>query len=147
MEYWSDGEMENGRMTDNKTFSPGFTLIEIVAMLVVAAIVLPALILPFTESVRELNKPVIAGTLALLAQEEMEKKVVPVQSFSEVTGWGSTPFTAPFGEYSSTGSVNPDVSFGLLTAGLKEVTVTVTHSDGQSLSLVTVKSNWRRLQE
>ncbi len=144
MEYWSDGLLESGRMTINRTFSTGFTLIEIVVMLIVAAIVLPALIIPFTESVRELDQPMIAGNLALLAQEAMETRVVCVESFSEVTGWPDTAFPSPFEAYSSQGTVDPDVSFATLTEGLKKITVTATHSGGQSLSLVTVKSNWRR---
>lgn len=125
--------------------SPGWTLIEIVVMLIVAAIILPALIIPFTEGVRDLNKPVIAGTLALLAQEEMEEKVVCL-NYHSVSGWTSIPFPAPFADYSSECIVDPDVAFGPVQSGLKQVTVTVTHSDGQSLSLVTVKSNWKREQ-
>ncbi len=128
-----------------KTFktnlSPGWTLIEIVIVLLVAAIVLPALIIPFTEGVRDLDRPVISGTLALLAQEEMEKKVISF-NYQSVSGWGATPFSVPFADYSSSCVVDPNASFGTLTAGLKEVTVTVTHTNGQSLSLVTVRSDW-----
>ena len=121
----------------------GFTLIEIIAVLVIAAIIFPALILPFREGVRDLDRPVIAGTLALLAQGEMETKVVAVESFPDVAGWGNTPLPEPFSEYSSEGIVDPEISFGPVQTGLKKVTVTVTHSGGQSISLVTVKSNWR----
>ncbi len=121
----------------------GFTLVEIITVLVIAAIVFPALILPFREGVRDLEKPVIAGTLALLAQQEMETRVVAVESFPDVAGWSEAPLPEPFSEYSSQGVVDPNVSFGPVQAGLKKVTVTVTHNSGQSLSLVTVKSNWR----
>ncbi len=122
----------------------GFTLIEIIVLLLVAAIILPALILPFREAVRDLGKPVIAGNLALLAQEEMEKKVVCWTDLADVIAWDSAPLPAPFADYSSEGIVDPDVAFGPVQTGMKQVTVTVTHSSGQSLSLVTVKSNWRK---
>ncbi len=123
----------------------GYTLVEIIAVLVVAAIVLPAIILPFRVGVRELQRPAIAGHLALLAQEEMEKKVVAVASFAEVTGWVSASLEEPFGDYGSTGVVDEDVSFGPVQTGLKLVTVTVTHSgSGQAVSLTTVRSDWRK---
>ncbi|MFH1039072.1 MAG: hypothetical protein V1789_10450 [PVC group bacterium] len=128
-------------MKISNTNAPGWTLIEIVVILIVAAIILPALIFPFIEGVRGLNMPVISGTLALLAQEEMEKKVVCL-SYELVNGWASTPFSAPFGDYSSTCNIDPNASFGTINEGLMEITVTVTHIDGQTLSLVTVKSDW-----
>ncbi len=131
------------KSSGKKHTAAGFSLIEIIVVLLVAAIVLPALILPFRVAVRELDQPVIFGTLALLTQEEMEKWVISVGSFNEVTGWSSAPLAAPFSDYSSEGIVDPTLAFDQVPAGLKKVTVTVTHSSGQSLSLVTVKSNWR----
>lgn len=130
-------------MKHSTPFESGWTLIEIVVILIVAAIVLPALIIPFTEGVRDLNIPVIADTLALLAQEEMEEKVVCF-NYQSVAGWSSIPLPAPFADYSSEGVVDPNVTFGPVQTGIKQVTVTVTHSSGQTLSLVTVKTNWER---
>ncbi len=46
--------------------STGFTLVEIVVLLLVAAIILPALILPFSEGTRKLELPVIMNTLSFL---------------------------------------------------------------------------------
>ena len=54
--------------------------------------------------------------------------------------------SAPFEDYSSLGVVANDAAFGPVQTELKRVTVTVTHSGGDSLSLVTVKSNWRKDQ-
>lgn len=126
--------------TEKRERERGWTLIEIMVMLVVAAIILPPLIFPFIEGVRGLDIPVISGTLVLLAQEEMEKKVVCF-SYHSVNGWTSTAFSDPFADYSSFCS-STSVTFGVVTEGLKHVTVTVTHTDGQSLTLVTVKSDW-----
>lgn len=116
-------------------------------MLVVAAIVLPAIILPFRVGVRDLQRPTIAGQLALLAQEEMEKRVI-APSFTELTDWASSSLEEPFSEYSSEGVVDANVTFGPVQTGLKLVTVTVTHSgSGQAVSLTTVRSDWRKDEE
>ncbi len=135
------------KSSGKKHTAAGFSLIEIIVVLLVAAIVLPALILPFRVAVRELDQPVIFGTLALLAQEEMEKRVISVESFEEVAGWAGEQFPAPFTDYSSQGVVESEVDFPPVQGGLKRVTVTVTHSGGQSLTLVTFKSDWRMESE
>ncbi|MEA1928190.1 MAG: hypothetical protein U9N73_08270 [Candidatus Auribacterota bacterium] len=121
----------------------GWSLIEIVAVILVAAIILPALILPFVEGVRGLDIPVISGNLAFLAQEEMEKNVVcfNYQSVVNWGGWTDSAFPAPFATYSSSCSI-ANTSFGPVVTDVALITVTVTHDDGQSLSLITVKTNW-----
>jgi len=121
----------------------GYSLIEIVAVIVVAAIILPALILPFVEGVRGLDIPVVRGNLAFLAQEEMEKKVAcfSYQSVVDGGGWADSVFPAPFATYSSSCSI-ANASFGPVVTDVVQITVTVNHTDGQSLSLVTVKTDW-----
>jgi len=118
----------------------GWSLIEMVAVILVAAIILPALIIPFADGIRDLDIPVISGNLAFLAQEEMEKKVACF-SYQSVSAWTTTPFPAPFADYSSSCTVT-NTSFGPVVTDVVEITVTVNHSDGQSLSLVTVKTDW-----
>jgi hypothetical protein len=119
----------------------GWSLIELVAVIVVAAIILPALIIPFVEGVRGLDIPVISGNLAFLAQEEMEKKVTCF-SYQSVSGWITTAFSAPFADYNSSCVLDPNASFGPVIDGVTEVTITVTHADGQSLDLITVITDW-----
>lgn len=126
-------------------------MIEIMVMLVVAAIILPPLIFPFIEGVRELEIPVISGTLALLAQEEMEKKIIHFfnqtdgyDSIINQGGWTDVPLPNPFTDYSSSCVLDENVSFGEVTEGVVKITLTVTHQDGQSLELVTVKTNWKK---
>ena len=123
-----------------KKSEEGWSLIEIVAVILVAAIILPALIIPFAEGVRGLDIPVISGNLSFLAQEEMEKKIVCF-SYQSVSGWTDSTFPAPFATYSSTCDI-ASASFGPVVSDVVQITVTVTHDDGQSLSLVTVKTNW-----
>lgn len=124
----------------NKTNEKGWSLIELVAVILVAAIILPALIIPFVEGVHDLDIPVIRGNLVFLAQEEMEKKVVCF-SYQSVSAWSSTPFPAPFDDYSSSCSIT-NTSFGPVVSDVAEIIVTVNHVNGHSLSMVTVKTAW-----
>ena len=95
----------------NKRFSTrGFTLIEISVILVLAAIILPVIILPFVEGVRDLDKPVIRGNLALMAQGVMEKNVMSKDYYS-VAGWESTVVPG-FPDYSSSCTVDDGAKFG-----------------------------------
>jgi len=121
-----------------KIFKPnpphGYSLIEVVVVLVVAAIILPALILPFVEGVRELDIPVVRGNLAFLAQEIMEKNVVCF-SYQSVVEW--TNSTSPsFDNHTAV-----DTAFGPVVDDVKQITITVTNGD-QSFSLVTVITDW-----
>ncbi len=125
--------------------SRGFSLIEIAVMIVVAAIILPALILPFVEGSRKLELPVILNTLSFLAQEEMEKKIICL-NYDTITDWTSTVIDG-FPGYSSVCTIDNTASFGEVTAGVKLITLTVTYSDpnmdtNPSLELVTVKTKW-----
>lgn len=124
-------------------------MIEIVVVLVVAAIVLPAIILPFVEGIRNLEKPVIRGTMSFLAQEEMEKRIISFGNHSgeydSISGWGTTEISG-FPDYSSTGTVDFVALNDLNTpvvpdTGYKRITVTVSHGP-DSLSLITVKTNF-----
>lgn len=113
--------------------SRGFTLVEIVVLLIVAAIILPALILPFVEGVRDFNQPVVQGTLAFLAQEEMESKII-CQDYDDISPWSSTEIDG-FPGYSSSCTVE------VIETGTKRIIVTVTEG-GQSIELETIKTDW-----
>ena len=125
--------------------SRGFSLIEIAVMIVVAAIILPALILPFVEGSRKLELPVVLNTISLLAQEEMEKKIICL-NYDTITDWASTAIDG-FPGYTSVCTINNTASFGEVTTGVKLITLTVTYNDpnldnNPSLELVTVKTKW-----
>jgi general secretion pathway protein I len=53
--------------------SKGFTLIEIIILIVMAGILLPAIIVPFVTAVKGSGKPEMATTAMFLAQEKMEE--------------------------------------------------------------------------
>jgi type II secretory pathway pseudopilin PulG len=53
--------------------SKGFTLIEIIVLIVMAGILLPAIIVPFATGVRGSGKPEMATTAMYLAHQKMEE--------------------------------------------------------------------------
>jgi len=60
--------------SEPKTISNGgFTLIEIIVLIVMAGILLPAIIVPFVSSVKESGKPEMATTAMYLAHQKMEE--------------------------------------------------------------------------
>ncbi|MDP8215075.1 MAG: hypothetical protein RAO92_04085 [Candidatus Euphemobacter frigidus] len=123
----------------------GFTLIEIAVMILVAAIILPTLILPFVEGVSELDQPMIMTTLTFLAQEEMETRVI-CRTYDTVAGWASTAIDG-FPDYTSECAIDDTVTFGPVVAGVRKITLRVTYNDPELdpdpfLELVTVKTDW-----
>lgn len=122
----------------------GYALVEIVVVIVVAAIILPAIILPFTQAVQDLSFPVRRGVMTLLAQEEMEKKVIWAH-YSDVAAWTATAIPG-FPDYSSTGDVIYVLSGAFNTetdgdSGYKRVTITIANED-LALVLTTLKTSW-----
>lgn len=116
-------------------------MIEVAVILVVAAIILPVIILPFVEGVRDLEKPVIRGNLAFLAQEEMEKKVI-CRSYYDVVSWNNATISG-FPGYSSSCTVDDTAAYGAIDEDVKDVSLTVTEeSTNESITLVTVKTLW-----
>lgn len=123
----------------------GFTLIEITVVILVAAIILPALILPFVEGVQRLNLPMVLTTLSFLAQEEMEKNIICLD-YDAIAEWTDSPLDG-FPGYTSTCIFDDTVDFGEVVDGVRLITVIVTYNDPEldpnpSLSLVTVKTDW-----
>jgi type II secretory pathway pseudopilin PulG len=57
----------------NKQKSAGFTLIEIIVLIVIAGILLPVIIVPFVTSVKGSGKPEMATKAIYLAHQRMEE--------------------------------------------------------------------------
>ena len=53
--------------------SKGFTLIEILVLVVLAAIIIPAIVVPFATGIRESGKPEMVTTAMYLAHQKMEE--------------------------------------------------------------------------
>ena len=56
-----------------KTKSRGFTLIEIIVMIVIAGILLPVIVAPFLASVKDSGKPEMVNIAMYLAHQRMEE--------------------------------------------------------------------------
>ena len=75
--------------------SKGFTLIEIIILIVMAGILLPAIIVPFATGVRGSGKPEMVTTAMYLAQQRMEGlmkydyQILNTNSLTALTGWTS----------------------------------------------------------
>jgi type II secretory pathway pseudopilin PulG len=76
----------------------GFTLIEIIILIVMAGILLPAIIVPFVSAVKGSGKPEMATTAMYLAHQKMEEfmkyryldsNLAP----TDFTSWAPTGFT------------------------------------------------------
>ena len=126
-------------MNKNLKQSAGFTLIEIVIFLLVAAIILPAIILPFTEGTRMLNLPTEAATMAFLAQEELERN--KALDFHDIVSWSEQPLEG-FSNYFSEGYyffVDP-ADFVTSTEVMiwKRLEVTISHEGMADVELSTI---------
>ena len=53
--------------------SKGFTLIEIIVLIVMAGIIIPAIVIPFATGIRGSNKPEMVTTAMYLAHQKMEE--------------------------------------------------------------------------
>jgi len=51
----------------------GFTLIEIIVLIIMAGIIIPAIIVPFATGIRGSNKPEMVTTAMYLAHQKMEE--------------------------------------------------------------------------
>src|SRR4030042_685271 len=51
----------------------GFTLIEIIVLIVMAGIIIPVIIVPFATGIRDSNKPEMVTTAMYLAHQKMEE--------------------------------------------------------------------------
>jgi len=131
----------------NGTRHSGFSLVEMIMVIVIAAIVFPTLILPFIDGSRKIEVPLTRGILALLAQEEMEKNIIPLNDYEDVVAaaWAERAIDG-FPEYLSTCVIYPvsDHLFNTesdVETGYSRIEVTVSKG-GESTSLVVVKTNW-----
>ena len=124
----------------------GFTLIEIIVLIVMAGILLPAIIVPFATGVRGSGKPEMVTRAMYLAQQRMEE----LMKFN-YTNAALTP-TAGFVLF-STGDPNYPgqdeivyVNSNLLTpsgdVGYKRIVVRVTDPEGTTYDVYSVVTNF-----
>jgi len=77
----------------NPQFNKGFTLIEVIILIVMAAILLPAIIVPFVSSVKGSGKPERVTTAMYLAHQKMEEFMKFDYSNPALNTIALTPYT------------------------------------------------------
>jgi type II secretory pathway pseudopilin PulG len=123
--------------------SRGFTLIEIVVLIVMAGIIIPAIIVPFATGIRESNKPEMVTRAMYYAHQRMEElmKYNYCNAALNVTG-GFVAFTTG-GEPNYTGLNNIAYVDNTFIAsgsdvGYKMIQVTVTDPQGSTYNVYSV---------
>jgi len=124
----------------------GFTLIEIIILIVIAGILLPAIIVPFVTSVKGSGKAEMVNTAMFLAQRKMEEfmkfqytnaALNPTAGFvSFSTGDPNYP-----GEYEIV-YVNSNLSTPSTDVGYKRIIVRVRDPENTSYEIYSVVTNF-----
>lgn len=70
----------------------GFTLIEIIILIVIAGIILPVIVVPFITSVKESGKPEMVSTAMFLASQKMEEFMKYQYSDTNLNPVSLTPY-------------------------------------------------------
>ncbi len=126
----------------------GFTLIEIIILIVMAGIVIPVIVVPFATGIKESNKPEMVARAVYYAHQRMEElmKYNYCNAALNVTG-GFVAFTTG-GEPNYTGQNNIGYVDDTLTAsgsdvGYKMITVTVTDPQGSPYNVYSVVTKFQ----
>jgi len=115
----------------------GFTLIEVVLIIVMVSIFMASIMLPFISSLRESDMPEVASIAYFLALEKLEELgpqttgSISAESRSAVSGYGDYERQVVVDDVNCN-----DLSTSQVDSGCRKVTVTVYHSkipDGVSL--------------
>jgi type II secretory pathway pseudopilin PulG len=121
----------------------GFTLVEVVIIIVIVSVFMAAIALPFISSVRESEVPEIATVAYFLAQEKLEELAPQTTgSISEETPAAAVSgFTGYTREVLVSDVDCDDLSTSDPGSGCRKVTVTVYHSKlPNGVSLVTLRT-------
>ncbi len=130
----------------------GFTLIEIIVLVVLAGIVIPVIVVPFATGIRGSGKPEVVTTAMYLAHQRMEElmKYVYGNGALGITGVGTfVPFATGVPNYSgdneivyvpdtnlnAAGQIAPDTNY-------KRIHVRVTDPDGTTYHVYSVVTNF-----
>ena len=110
----------------------GFTLIEVVLIIVMVSIFMASIMLPFISSLRESDLPEVVSIAYFLAQEELETlTVIEYDSLdSQDTGGTARPVSG-YADYTrevEVANVDEDFNPSASDVGYKQITVKVFHS-------------------
>jgi prepilin-type N-terminal cleavage/methylation domain-containing protein len=129
--------------TPHPLFQEGFTLIEIIIVIVLAGIIIPVIVVPFVTGIRMSNQPEMVTTAMYFAHKRMEElmKYNYCNPALNVTG-GFVAFTTG-GEPNYTGQNNISYVNNTFTAsgsdvGYKMIQVTITDPQGSTYNVYSV---------
>ncbi len=126
----------------------GFTLIEIIVLIVMAGILLPAIIVPFVTSVKGSGKPEAVTTAMYLAHQRMEEMMKynydnAALSPTALTAYAAAPVTDYQWQWSryyvDNNLLNPDL---VTDRGYKQILVRVMDPEGSTYEVYSVVTNF-----
>ena len=110
----------------------GFTLIEVVLIIVMVSIFMASIMLPFISSLRESDLPEVVSIAYFLAQEELETlTVIEYDSLDSQDTAGAARAVSGYADYTrevEVANVDEDFNPSASDVGYKQITVKVFHS-------------------
>jgi type II secretory pathway pseudopilin PulG len=124
----------------------GFTLLEVIVLIVMAGILLPAILVPFVASVKGSGKPEMASKAMFLAQQKMEEFMKfnynqPELSPVALTPYANTDFPGYRWRWSIT-LVNSNFNPSGGDVGYKRIQVQVHDPENSTYEILSVVSNF-----
>lgn len=142
MTIWR-GRTKGGKV--NSVNNRGFTLIEIIVLVVMAGILLPAIIVPFATGIRGSNKPEMVTTAMDLAHQKMEELMK--YDYSRAPDLTPGTYTLPAPPISGytwqwvISYVNNNLAASGSDVGYKMIQVTVTDPQSSTYNVYSVVTN------
>jgi type II secretory pathway pseudopilin PulG len=131
-------------MTKN---NKGFTLIEIIVLIVMAGILLPVIVVPFATGIRGSGKPEVVAKAMYFAHQRMEELMKYNYCNAALNVTGGSVFTTG-GEPNYTGLnsiayVDATFTASVPDVGYKMITVTVTDPQGSTYNVYSVVTKFQ----
>jgi type II secretory pathway pseudopilin PulG len=126
--------------------SNGFTLIEIIVLIVIAGIIIPTIVIPFATGIRSSNKPEMVATAMYLAHQKMEELMKFDYGRAPELNPGTYTLPAPpitgYTWQWVISYVNNNFGTSVLDVGYKMIQVTVTDPQGSTYNVYSAVTNF-----
>jgi len=124
----------------------GFTLLEMIVLIVMAGILLPAILVPFVASVKGSGKPEMVNKSMFLAQQKMEEFMKynygqPALNPVALTPYTNTDFPGYQWRWSIT-LVNSNFNPSAADVGYKRILVRVQDPESSTYEIISLVSNF-----